>query len=235
MLTSASSTRGDGNMSFNWGDNNEVEHNRLAFLQKYGVSLYDGILMNTVDHSDRWLAVDANDRGRGIANIEQAPRVDALITTTKNLPLFLLTADCYSVLLYDKSEEIMALIHLGWRGVDKYLVQKVIKQMVGMAGIKARDILVKLGPGAKPESYVVESPSQLSSPNWQPYLKRATGNNYQVDLPGFITRQCQDEGVLSQSINITNIDTISNQNQFSHYRAVRSSEREGRLLTVAML
>ena len=57
-------------------------------------------------------------------------RGDAMITTKKNIPLVIKTADCIPILLYDKENKVLALVHSGWKGTLNNIVGKTVSKML---------------------------------------------------------------------------------------------------------
>jgi polyphenol oxidase len=80
------------------------------------------------------------------APCDEAPRADALITSTAGLLLGVQTADCVPVLLADTRARVVAAIHAGWRGTLARIVVKALGQMTMQFGSRPRDVVAALGP-----------------------------------------------------------------------------------------
>jgi polyphenol oxidase len=52
------------------------------------------------------------------------PDTDALLVRTKNLPVGIFTADCVPLFLADRKRSLACLVHAGWRGLAKGIVEK---------------------------------------------------------------------------------------------------------------
>mgnify|MGYP001574386810 CR=1 FL=1 len=102
-------------------------------------------------------------------------------------------------------------------------------------GSKPSDIIVYVGPGIHKESYKFENPIQKNLPGWEPFLEDLPDGQTAIDIVGYNTAQLTDSGVLQGNIEACPIDTALDVNMFSHYRAVRTGEQEGRFGTVAMM
>jgi len=230
------STVADGNMSVKWGEKTVVEGNRMKFLDKLGIKYEDCVLASLLGGTE----INIVDSGYKKKYIEG----DALITKEKGVGLFMVTADCLPVVLYDKTRQILALVHLGWRGVDGKLAIKVIKKL-GEFGCKPADIQVWIGPGVKKETYIkygkkLEEFRKImgedSFREWQEFLvKTPIKDQFGVDLIGFVWKQLDEMGIKKEQIDVSNVDTIRDTNYFSHYRAGQTGEKEGRFATVAMI
>lgn len=221
------STIKDGNMSVKWGDEKEVEGNRKKFLDKLGIKFEDCMLASLLGGTHIEI-VKNSDKGKYVEG-------DAFITKEKNLGLFMVTADCFPVLIFDPLTELLGLVHLGYKGVDGKLVEDVIQKMINM-GSDINELKVWIGPGIRKESYVwdEEEIHQKESADWKPFLKSENGK-INVDLPGYIKSQIINSGVKSDNISDSEIDTGKNENYFSHYRSKRTEKPEGRFATVAMV
>ena len=227
----AASKVSDGNMSFNWGPADEVVNNRQKFLAKHGLKPEDCVVM-AVDHTDAVVVVDANNKPKTESDTVKA---EALITKEKGLALFLLTGDCLPIALHDPVKEVIALAHLGWKPTNLRLIVKVIKQLQQQFGSKPENILAFVGPGVKKESYVFKDPIQKTLPGWAPFLTDLLSGETQIDSVGYNKAQMLEAGLLEQNITIDPTDTITSPDHFSHYRSVRTSEPEGRFITVVVL
>ena len=224
-LIYAVSTVVDGNMALKWGDKNEVWRNREKFLDKNSISVKDCVFTSLV-HGVEIKIVGSHDK-------EKILEADGFITLDKQVAIWITTGDCLPVVVYDSVRCALALVHLSWQGVDKGLTIKAIQKMVEM-GSNPANLGVKIGPGARKESYIFDGPiAQENDPKWQPFLEKLGNGRTAIDLVGFIKKQLVDCGV--EKIEDCGIDTAKGKNYFSHYRAVRTGESEGRFATVVMM
>ena len=86
-LSYETSTKSDGNLSFTYGERNEVLENRKKFLSKFGLRLDDTVVMS-LHHGENIEIVDERNRGK-----DSSP-ADTLVTQEPVLVLSVLTADC---------------------------------------------------------------------------------------------------------------------------------------------
>ncbi len=87
-------------------------------------------------HGDKIALVTKKELG------QRLPGVDALITSEKNVPLVIRTADCAPILIHDKPKNILALVHAGRKGSVKEIISKTIAKM----GSNPKDLTVSIGP-----------------------------------------------------------------------------------------
>jgi YfiH family protein len=217
----------DGNLAFSWGEREEVLHNQEAFLNKFGKTRDDCVFMET-EHEDKIVHVGTSDKGKMIT-------CEALITKDLDVVLFLLTADCFPVTFYDSEKQIIALAHMGWRPTGKQLATKVVRELKDVYGSQSENIKVFIGPGIHKESYVFDDPEQKKLPEWSDFLIELPGGQTQIDLISYIHKQLLDSGVTKENIQTSSADTATSSEYFSHYRAVRAGEPEGRFATIVSL
>jgi YfiH family protein len=73
--------------------------------------------------------------------------VDGLLTETSGVPMGIRTADCVPVFIFDKNKTKAAVLHSGWRSLNKGIIE------LGLAGfvnpgtkISKQDVIVVIGP-----------------------------------------------------------------------------------------
>lgn len=226
------SKKNHGNLCFRYGNKNLVIQNRFNFFKEINVDPKTTIVMQ-VDHKDDVAIVNSNDVGKGVHEITSAIKVDALITNQKDFNLMLLTADCLPVTIYDSKNQVIALVHLGWKSITLNLYKKVLNELKNKFNSKYLDLEFHIGPSIDAKSYIQSSPIQLKDLKWKPFIKKVS-NGYQVDLKGFLKVEITK---LSPGIKIfdTMIDTATSSEYFSHYRSKYQNLSEKRFATVVHL
>ncbi len=126
-----------------------VRKNLEIVRRKIKNSARDIFLLNQI-HSNKFIYIDEKYQFRS------KPKVDAVITNQKNLPIAILTADCVPILIYDHQKKIIAAIHAGWKGAYKGIVDRVIKFMV-KKGSKPQNISAVIGPSISIDNYEVQN------------------------------------------------------------------------------
>lgn len=210
------STTAFGNMDFRFGDKNEVINNRKKFFEKLRIP-YDRSVFIEVIHGTKIIKVTSSLCGVGNYSQMSALKADALITNEKNIALVLLTADCVPVIMYDNTNQILALVHVSRHNSRQAFVQKVLSNLKSEYSVNITDLKIYLGPSIKKSSYLL--------PDYP--------DGY--DLIGDTLTQLQLKGAKKDNIFVDDIDTCKSDDFFSHYRSVRSKEAEKRFATVVML
>ena len=231
-LKIATSTLNDGNMSYRLGQVETVTNNRQKFLHSMSIDPSLCVAME-VEHDCHISLVDSSCQGRGLVN-QNYLLADALLTTQTNLFLFLLTADCFPVVIYNQTTPTLALIHAGWQSADSGIIEKTLNTLA-ILGANPQNSLVWIGPGIDKSSYLVEHPKQKKSKKWQSFIKQSVGQTYQIDLKNFIASRLTRQGVLNQNIHFSDTDTATSDKYFSHYHSKHTNQPEARFATVAGL
>jgi YfiH family protein len=121
------------NIAYHVGDDPKaVEKNRRLLFQKAGIK--EVVFMNQI-HSCKIEYVDRI----------CTPTCDGIITDRANLPLAVMSADCYAVLLYDASKGVIAALHAGRKGAMGGIVAKALQMM--RKDFRCETIQAILSPG----------------------------------------------------------------------------------------
>ncbi|MEY8415592.1 conserved hypothetical protein [Tissierella praeacuta DSM 18095] len=71
---------------------------------------------------------------------------DGLITNKKNVAICTYHADCVPIYFYDKTKEVIALAHAGWKGTLNNINKTIIENMNEKFNCNIEDISVAIGP-----------------------------------------------------------------------------------------
>ncbi len=231
----AISTKEDGNMSVNWGEERDVWANRERFLEKNGISRSECVWTSLLGGGDVRM-VGRNEVGTMV-------EADGFITDSPNIALFMVTGDCLPTVIYAPDKRLVGLAHLGFRGVDKKLVMKMVYKM-RESGADSAAMEVFIGPGVRKETYIKygkkwhefwEIVDTDNHSEWQKFVVKYPEDKYGLDLVSFVKQQLYEVGVMEKKITVSPIDTIADKSYFSHYRSGLTGEREGRFATVVKL
>ena len=168
---------------------------------------------------------------------------DAVITDQPGLPVCVRTADCIPVLLYDPVQRAVAAVHAGWKGTVMHISQKTINVMVQRFGCNPSAMRAVIGPGIGPDSFqvgeeVAEHFKQADFPMDEVWSFRGPGDGspmsggHHIDLFKANRWLLEDAGVPAAHIQITGIDTFTDESFFS---ARREGARCGRIINAIKL
>ena len=231
------STIADGNMSFRFGEESEVVGNRRRFLLENDAD-YDDCICMACNHGPTITAVNRGNCGAhfGAATPETMLESEVLVTNKPDVVLMLLTADCLPAAFYDPAQNVIALAHLNRKTIAHDLGQKTVSFLTEHYNTNPADLLVAIGPHIKKESYRFELPLADPMPHQlQDHVEEHDGF-VSIDLTAAEVAQLTTVGVQKGNISISDIDTFTSPDHFSHYQSKRDAKfPAGRRATILML
>ena len=162
---------------------------------------------------------------------------DALITDKRNLPIAVLTADCAPILIHDEGKQMIAAIHVGWKGAHKGIIKKVIKFMINK-GCSLENITTVIGPCISFNSYEVKQDLVKKiikkDKNSKIFFKTIKDKIF-FNLNKYIRHQLNGLGI--KKIDIIHKDTFNIKNNFfSARRSISRNENDyGRNISIIMI
>ncbi len=167
------------------------------------------------------------------AQVKQARRAgvytdtDGLVTDDANLVLTLQVADCVPLFLFDISKKIIGLIHVGWRGASRGIVQQAIEQLA-VIGTAPDRIRALLGPCIRSDDFEVGPDVAQLFPDQ--YTKTGSGDRLNFDLAAFVKTELQRLGLPFGNIIDSGLSTYPNPDRFHSFR--RDGEAAGRMFAI---
>ncbi len=73
--------------------------------------------------------------------------VDGVTTALVGVPLLLHFADCVPVIIYDRKNQVVSIVHAGWRGTAQAIAVNAINLMVKDFGADVSEMVAAVGPG----------------------------------------------------------------------------------------
>jgi YfiH family protein len=141
------------NLSISTGDDlGVVRRNRQVVTRTLGLPLVSAFPTHgaAIAILDRRMAAEA--RGEGPAwpmrLQEQMRRIhaDAMLTDVPGVALFWAYGDCAPVLLYDARQQVVGLVHAGWRGTAQAVTARTLAAMRERFDSRLDDIYAAVGP-----------------------------------------------------------------------------------------
>ncbi len=179
------------NLSKHVGDEHDtVMKNRARFFGSLGIAETTLVHGNQV-HAD------------GVSIVTKPglyPNTDALITSQKGLNLVISVADCMPVMIYDKTNGVIANIHSGWRGTQKNIAGKTISIMKTDFHSNPAELIVFMRPAISKPNFEVDKdvadmfPAEYVSP------KPNSEGKYIVDTGKMVLVSLLTAGVPAKSI-----------------------------------
>ena len=143
------------------------------------------------------------------------PNVDALVTTTPNIGLAVVTADCAAVLLADLEADVVAACHAGWRGAVAKIVPRTVQRMHDHGASPAR-IQAYISPCIGVDAFEV-GPEVAAQFN-PAFVDSSYGPKPHVNLKAALQHDLESSGVSASHIQVDTACTVSSDRFFS-YRA----------------
>jgi len=195
--------------------------NRDVFSGDAGISLQEIVQLKQF-HSDK--VVDVSSANAGTGYVDEA---DAMITDEPGVALSLFTSDCLPVFFYDPVRNVIAVAHAGWRGVYSEILLKTIAKMKKNHKSAVADLWVWIGPSVSGKSYCFGIEHFNDSPA-NAYFESMGGitrteENFCVDLKQVALAQLIGSGVSRDQIEISDIDTKTDERFFSYQDGDRSN------------
>lgn len=146
-------------------------------------------------------------------------KADALVTSTPGVALLLPIADCNAVTIYDPTNRVIALAHLGWHATVNNLARELVSHLVRKYGSNPSQLLVSFSPSIRRESYVFETLEPTDDTLWhaEPYATKREDGKYQIDLVAYNVDQLVASGVTPDHIEISPINTATSEHYYSHF------------------
>ena len=79
---------------------------------------------------------------------------DAIVSSTQNIGICILTADCAPILIYDPKKKIIACIHSGWKGALNGIIKNTLKKFNELNSNNG-DLIAAVGPCINKKNYEV--------------------------------------------------------------------------------
>jgi copper oxidase (laccase) domain-containing protein len=162
---------------------------------------------------------------------------DAVITARPGIGLMMNPADCIPLTLYAPDAGVLAMVHVGFPGIDKGLHQKVLKHLVRAYDVDPGKVVAHLGPSIAPESYVRPaaniSEDQRADPRWKDHIRPVGEEQFSVDFPGVVKQDLMTQGV--RTISDSGKDVGSNTDYFSFDRHKAQGDDNGRNANLARM
>ncbi|MBI2195458.1 MAG: laccase domain-containing protein [Candidatus Levybacteria bacterium] len=140
--------------------------------------------------------------------LDPLTEADGLIANNKNLFLIVKVADCMPIALYDKKHEVIALLHVGYKGLRNSAIKNALDKMRETFGTRPKNITVNIGPSIGP-------------------------CHYRMDIWKEAENQLIRSGVVKEKIENPRICTYESKDYFSHRKSGdEGSKDDPRFITI---
>lgn len=152
--------------------------------------------------------------------------VDGVITNIKGVALTIATADCQSIILYDKKNQVIGNIHSGWKGTLSKILSNGINLMIEEYSSNVEDIIVCIGPSIMGCCFEVDKDVvdmfNKEFTDIEEFIKlgdvKEGKQKYYIDTVGINKQELLRMGLLEENIYLSNICTKCNSDTYHSYR-----------------
>jgi len=132
-----------------------VLENRHKISEALDIPLDNFVMCNQV-HGTKVEVVSKLHKGRGALYRDNSlMATDAMITSSIEVCLFVMGADCVPILFFDPVKKIIGAAHAGWRGTVNKIAVETVNKMREVYGCRIDDIHAGIGPSIGPCCYKV--------------------------------------------------------------------------------
>lgn len=221
------------NFGTNVGDNLKiVKQNYAKLCENIGFE-YTNLFKGKQIHSDKIVFVN-NENCATFIN-DQEIECDGAITNISNIPLVTNSADCMTVLIYDKKKKCIANIHAGWQGVLNQIVIKGVNKLVKECGCNVQDLIICISPHICTNCFEVMEDVKLKFEDKFKYsniIYVKDNEHYLIDLQTILRNDLLQVGLDSYNIHFSGVCNKCNIDDFYSYR---ENLQTGRMACTIML
>ncbi|MGM0598603.1 MAG: peptidoglycan editing factor PgeF [Candidatus Rifleibacteriota bacterium] len=215
----------DGDLSFYLNDNEQAYRNWFALKRVKELRLGRPAFA-WQEHKDNIIQVDS---ASNLANVKKA---DALITSTKDLPVGVFSADCTPLLFW--SDKAVAAVHSGWKSCLLDIGGKTVKKLQSLFKLEGIDVKAAIGPCIG--SCCLEMGDEVydefaaADKSYKDFFIRR--HKWFLDLAGLNRFQLMRAGLPGENIQMFNKCTYCDSERFFSYR--RQKRRNGSMFSFAV-
>lgn len=171
-------------------------------------------------HSNHVHICTEEDCGAGFDEHPQIADCDALVTNLPEQFLFIRTADCTPLLLYDEVTQSIGAVHSGREGTRKNVVAAAVKAMQDNYSALPENIKAWVGAGICKRHY------QVSEDIWSEFFQSCKSQNISMfladfphlDIHGVVLQQLKNAGLKAENIDVISVCTFESEIHFSYRR-----------------
>ncbi len=195
----------------------DVKNSRKLLLEKLG---FDNLITLKQTHSDTIHSITSKNIDKYVSN----PYItgDGLITSLKNVLIGVSTADCVPITFISKNQEVIGIVHAGWRGIKSKIHLKMLSEFEKLK-IPPEDLKIIIGPHNRVCSYEVGN--EMKEIFSEKYFHQ-NGNKIFLNLEQIIVDELMSYGL--SNIYSLKLCSFCNNELFYSYR---KGENRGRNLS----
>ncbi|MFA5249860.1 MAG: peptidoglycan editing factor PgeF [Parachlamydiales bacterium] len=206
------------NLSNKVGDHpDSVKANRALVLEDLKVK---NLVFALQTHSDRLVEVTEE-------NLTNTLEADGLYTRVKNIALGITHADCQAAVFFDPVQQVLGVVHAGWKGLVLDLYGKMVKTLQEEMGVLPENLLVAISPSLGPDHAEFKDYKQDFPEEFWPFQVKDRPKYF--NLWKVAIMQLARAGVKENQIEVAQSCTFCEEKDFYSYRRQKLSGRHGTL------
>ena len=146
-------------------------------------------------HGNNVAIVGKKDAGTIVKNC------DGLITNDPGIYLAVSVADCVPLAVFDPATKSIGLLHAGWKGLAKGIINKAINKMKENFSLNPANLLIEIGPHICSKHYEIKSDVTKFFPDHPKAIEKSRGKMY-LNLSEIAKEQLVKAGVKPENIKI---------------------------------
>ncbi len=207
------------NLGFNTEDSaHNVEANRSTLSRTFDVPPHLFLTVQQVHGSDLLVIDEPNP---DLSHFQQVA-CDGIVTNQPGVLIGVLVADCYPVVLFDPVNQVVAAVHVGWRGAAAGILPKAVRTMVALFGSQPENLRAAIGPGIGAHKYEVDRPVRdafrKGGGDWDAIAREQELGRWHLDLRESSQLQLQQAGLPAAHIEATAECTCCHRELFFSHR-----------------
>ena len=197
-------------------DNKKDIKKNLKFVSNFMKIKKKNLILMQQTHSNKIIVINNKNKNKNKF------KCDGLVTKIKNIGLGVLTADCVPIIFYDSKNQLIGVVHAGWKGAFTGILENVVK-IFKKLGSK-NEIFAAIGPCIDIKNYEVDSSFKKKfikkSKKNSFFFKKKNNNKFLFDLRKFVINKLSYLGI--NKIENLNYNTFTNSRNFYSFRRSKS-------------
>ena len=152
---------------------------------------------------------------------------DGIISSSKSLVLSIQVADCIPLYLADPVNNVIGIVHAGWKGIEKGIVDNSINKMINL-GAENKKIIAYIGPSIKNCCFEIGSEVAKKFPS--NFQINGDANRFFMDLQDLTKNLLMRNSISFNNIVTSNECTKCNSDKYFSYR--KTGSKIGRMIGV---
>jgi len=159
---------------------------------------------------------------------------DGLITFQDNVFLSITVADCLPIFIYDSSSNMIALLHAGWRGLQKGIIIQAIKKIKKFSKGEIENFIAVIGPGICQKCYEVGKEMKFFFGSYSDCFFEKKGKIF-CDLKKIALKKLIASGLKRKNIEVSSECTSCLKDKYFSFRRDKPKKIQAMMVMFGML